>query len=243
MIYTTCSRRYLSFSGLVQFASAKQPQAADGREGRVPTGDVRNKWYFVMTSYDFPRGQPGQSQRFDPSRGPQRAACFLLAQRAKREESDALGSLRFLDGKPGSPLRAQASIQRQKTNRNHEGNMKKTEPKTSRHHGSSKRPNRFEVILTDEENSRLEELSTAAGVMKPTQLVRKLIMGGGTVNAALTVEERKLITDLGKMGTNIWQIRKDLMKHGTDSQLLKDLETMYEDFSEIKEYFKEMIKK
>ncbi len=189
----------------------------------------------------FPGDTPDKVSASTPP-GPSAHRLLFIRSAHEKGEPDALGSLRFLDGKPGSPLRAQASVLKQKTNRNHEGNMKETEPKTSRHHGSSKRPNRFEVILTDEENSRLEELSTAAG-MKPTQLVRKLIMGGGKVNAALTVEERKLITDLGKMGTNIWQIRKDLMKHGTDSQLLKDLETIYEDFSEMKEYFKKMIKK
>ena len=120
--------------------------------------------------------------------------------------------------------------------------MKETDQKTSRHHGSGKRPNRIEVILTDEENSRLEELSAAAGV-KPTQLVRKLIMGGGTVKAALTAEERKLITDLGKMGTNIWQIRKDLINYGLDEKAVSDIEAMYDEFAEIKEHFKAKLQK
>lgn len=119
--------------------------------------------------------------------------------------------------------------------------MKETDPKTSRHHGSGKRPNRIEVILTEEENSRLKELSTAAGV-KPTQLVRKLIMGG-TVNAALTAEERKLITDLGKMGTNIWQIRKDLINYGLDEKAVSDIEAMYDEFAQIKEHFKTKVQK
>ena len=117
---------------------------------------------------------------------------------------------------------------------------KKKEKKTGRH-GSAKRPNRIEVILTDEENSRLEELSTAAGV-KPTQLVRKLIMGG-TVKAALTAEERKLITDLSKMGTNIWQIRKDLINYGLDEKAVSDIESMYDEFAQIKEHFKTKVQK
>lgn len=119
--------------------------------------------------------------------------------------------------------------------------MKETDPKTSKHHGSGKRPNRIEVILNDEENSRLEELSAAAGV-KPTQLVRKLIMGG-TVKAALTAEERKLITDLGKMGTNIWQIRKDLINYGLDEKAVSDIEAMYDEFAEIKEHFRAKLQK
>lgn len=120
--------------------------------------------------------------------------------------------------------------------------MKETDQKTSKHHGSGKRPNRIEVVLTDEENSRLEELSAAAGV-KPTQFVRKLIMGGGTVKAALTSEERKLITNLGKIGTNIWQIRKDLINFGLDENALSDIDAMYDEFAKIKEHFKAKLQK
>ena len=131
--------------------------------------------------------------------------------------------------------------------------MKETDPKTSKHHGSGKRPNRIEVILNDEENSRLEELSAAAGV-KPTQLVRKLIMGGGTVKAALTAEERKLITDLGKMGTNIWKTRNTLIalineEEGNKQRIpdlqktIDELKTLYEEFADIKEHFKEKLQK
>lgn len=117
------------------------------------------------------------------------------------------------------------------------------EKKDNKHHGSKKRPHGFYITLSDFEYTKVMELTAKAGYQKPTQFLRQLLLHGGKVKAALTPEERKLITDLGRMGTNIWEIRKDLMKHGTDSQLLKDLETMYEDFSEIKEYFKKMIKK
>lgn len=57
---------------------------------------------------------PGESQRFDPSRGPQRISLLFACSARKKGEPDALGSLRFLDGKPGAPLRAQASVQKQK---------------------------------------------------------------------------------------------------------------------------------
>ena len=184
---------------------------------------------------------PGEKSALRPLPGPSAHRLLFACSARKKGEPDALGSLRFLDGKPGSPLRAQASVLKQKTNRSHEGTMKETDPKTSKHHGSGKRPNRIEVILTDEENSRLEELSAAAGV-KPTQLVRKLIMGG-TVKAALTAEERKLITDLGKMGTNIWQIRKDLINYGLDEKALSDIDAMYDEFAAIKEHFKAKLQK
>ena len=119
--------------------------------------------------------------------------------------------------------------------------MKATDQTTSRHHGSGKRPNRIEVILTDEEKSRLEELSTAAG-KKPTEYVRELILNG-KVDAALTAEERKLITDLSKMGTNIWQIRKDLINYGLDEKAVSDIEAMYDEFAKIKEHFKAKLQK
>lgn len=119
--------------------------------------------------------------------------------------------------------------------------MIETDPKTSKHHGSGKRPNRIEVILTDEEKSRLEELSTSAG-KKPTEYVRELILSG-KVDAALTAEERKLITDLGRMGTNIWQIRKDLINYGLDENAVTDIEAMYDEFAIIKEYFKAKLQK
>lgn len=129
--------------------------------------------------------------------------------------------------------------------------VEKKEKKKGRH-GSNKRPNRIEVILTDEENSRLEELSAAAGV-KPTQLVRKLIMGDGTVKAVLTAEERKSITDLGKMGTNIWKTRNTLIalfnEEEHNKQMISDLQktidevkTLYDEFAEIKNYFKTKLK-
>lgn len=37
-----------------------------------------------MTSYDFPRGLPGESPRFDPFRGPRRALAFPLAPLAEK---------------------------------------------------------------------------------------------------------------------------------------------------------------
>lgn len=185
---------------------------------------------------------PGEKSAHRPLPGPSAHRLLFIRSAHEKGEPDALGSLRFLDGKPGTLLRAQPSVLKQKTNRSHEGTMKEIDQKTSRHHGSGTRPNRIEVILTDEENSRLEALSAAAGV-KPTQLIRKLIMGSGTVKAALTAEERKLITDLSKMGTNIWQIRKDLINYGLDENALSDIDAMYDEFAKIKEHFKAKLQK
>lgn len=117
----------------------------------------------------------------------------------------------------------------------------KKEKKAGRH-GSKKRPYRIEVILTDEEKSRLDELSVAANE-KPAKYIRKLIMGGGTVKAALTAEERKSITDLRKIGTNIWEIRKNLINYGLDEKSIADIKAMYDEFAKIKDFYKEKLQK
>ena len=78
MIYTTCSRRYLSFSGLVQFASAKQPQAADGRGRKSPrrgraaqvVGHGAKLKTIVFARCGFPTGKPRRYGGLDRSRGP-----------------------------------------------------------------------------------------------------------------------------------------------------------------------------
>lgn len=120
--------------------------------------------------------------------------------------------------------------------------MKETSRNTTKHHGSGKRPNRLELTLTDDEKSRLDELSEAAG-MKPSQFLQKLIMTGGKVNAALTAEERKSITALSKIGTNIWEIRKEMINYGMDETTVSDIEVMYDDFAKIKEHFKSKVQK
>lgn len=115
-----------------------------------------------------------------------------------------------------------------------------TEKKKTGRHGSKRRPNRVEICFSDTEYSRVKELAEEANAVSLPEFVRLIVMFRGMVTAALTPEDRKLISDLGKMGTNLWEIRKDLMRHGTDKQLLADLESMYQDFKKIKDYYKEI---
>jgi len=118
-----------------------------------------------------------------------------------------------------------------------------TTAKTKKRHGSAKRPNRIEIPFSDEEFARVNELTAAAGYRKPTDFLRDLLLGEGIVKAVLTVEERKSITDLSKIGTNIWQIRKILFNNGLNEKAISDIETMYEEFAEIKNYFKAKLQK
>lgn len=112
----------------------------------------------------------------------------------------------------------------------------KKEKKTGRH-GSGKRPNRTEVYFTNEEWEKVKSLMAAAGEKSLPVFLRELALHEGTVVAALTVGEKKSITDLGKIGTNIWQIRKDLINYGLDEKAVADIEAMYVEFAKIKEYF------
>lgn len=118
----------------------------------------------------------------------------------------------------------------------------KKEKKTGRH-GSALRPNRTEVYFTNEEWEKVNSLMAAAGEKSLPVFLRELAINEGTVVAALTADERKLITDLSKMGTNIWQIRKDLINYGLDEKALSDIEAMYDEFAQIKEHFKAKLQK
>ena len=118
----------------------------------------------------------------------------------------------------------------------------KKEKKTGRH-GSNKRPHRTEVYFTDEEWEKVNSLMAAAGEKSLPVFLRELALHKGTVVAALSADERKSIADLGKIGTNIWQIRKDLINYGLDEKAASDIEAMYDEFAKIKEHFKAKLQK
>lgn len=131
----------------------------------------------------------------------------------------------------------------------------KTTKKTSKgRHGSAKRPHRTEVYFTDREYARVQELSEEVGAASLPEFVRHIVMHRGKVTAPLTAEERKSITDLHKIGTNIWKTRNalialmientELKKKIPDLQKIVDeLKTIQEDFAEINEHFKEKVQK
>lgn len=117
------------------------------------------------------------------------------------------------------------------------------EKKNTKHHGSKKRPNRMEILFNDEEFAKVYKLTKQAGFNKPTKFLREFLLHKGKVKAALTPEERKSITNLGQIGTNIWNIRKELMKHGTNKTVLSKLENMIKEFAKIRDYFKKIVQK
>ena len=111
----------------------------------------------------------------------------------------------------------------------------------SRHHGSAKRPYRLEVSFSEEEWTALAALANNVGEKKIPAFARKLLLGGGTVVARITPEDRKDIGQLGKIGGNLWQLRKDLNNFGADGKLLSDLDTFYNEFAKILTYFRTKI--
>ena len=129
----------------------------------------------------------------------------------------------------------------------------KKEKKTGRH-GSGLRPHRTEVYFTDKEWENVNSLMAFAGEKSLPVFLRELAINKGTVIAALTEDERKSITDLGKMGTNIWKTRNTLIalinENKENKQMIPELQktidelkTLYDEFAEIKNYFKEKVQK
>ncbi len=118
----------------------------------------------------------------------------------------------------------------------------KTKTKQTRHHGSSKRPNRLEISLNDDEMKTVVELATKAGMTKIPTFARKLLLGGGVIPAPITPDDRKDINQLSKIGSNLWRLRKDLEDFGVDPELLRDLELFKIKFKKILDYYIEKIK-
>ena len=115
--------------------------------------------------------------------------------------------------------------------------------KASKHHGSAKRPHRLEVSFSDGEWDTLAALAKKAGEKKVPAFARKLILGGGVIEARVTPEDRKDIAQLGKIGGNLWQLRKDLNNYGIDEKLSDDLEKFHAEFAKILSYFRAKIEK
>ena len=122
------------------------------------------------------------------------------------------------------------------------------EPKTTsasqtRRHGSEKRPHRLEITFSDTEWKTVNALAKKADQDKLPAFVRKLILGGGILEAAVSAQDRRDICHLSRIATNLWQLRKDLLNYGVDEQLSKDLETFRGEFANILMYYRSKIEK
>ena len=114
----------------------------------------------------------------------------------------------------------------------------------SRHHGSAKRPYRLEISFSDEEMKKVMAMAKKAGdENRVPSFIRKLVLGGGVIEARVTPEDRKDIAQLGKIGGNLWQLRKDLNNFGIDEKLSEDLEKFHAEFAKILSYFRAKIEK
>jgi len=119
-----------------------------------------------------------------------------------------------------------------------------TDIKVSKHHGSAKRPNRLELTFSDEEMKKVKAMARKAGEEKRVpSFARKLILGGGVIEARVTPEDRRDIAQLGKIGGNLWQLRKDLNNFGIDEKLSDDLEMFHAEFANILAYYRAKIEK
>lgn len=119
-----------------------------------------------------------------------------------------------------------------------------TDIKANKHHGSAKRPNRLELSFSDEEMKMVEAMARKAGEEKRVSaFARKLILGGGVIEARVTPEDRKYIAQLGDIVGNLWQLRKDLNNYGIEEKLSDDLEMFHAEFAKILSCFRAKIEK
>lgn len=176
-----------------------------------------------MTRCGFPRGTARKKPNPSPNIGAQ--LTLLFARFARKKGSDK---------KPGAQLRS-------RTFSGIINNMEGKE-KTTRH-GSLKRPHRLEVTFSDREWQAVQALASKAGTDKIAAVVRNLVLCKGTVIAAITAEDRRNIAQLSKIGTNLWQLRKELLNWGVDDSFLRDLETFRAEFQNIISSFREKIEK
>lgn len=122
-------------------------------------------------------------------------------------------------------------------------NEKDIQQKASKHHGSARRPHRIEVTFSDTEWENMTALTKKAGEKRVPTFARKLLLGGGTVIAAVTPEDRKEIAQLSKIGSNLWQLRKDLNNYGMDEKMSKDLDAFQRIFAKVLLHYREKIEK
>lgn len=117
------------------------------------------------------------------------------------------------------------------------------ENKNTKHHGSAKRPHRMEVTFSEQEWEKLTGLAAVSGEKSLSKFARKAILNSGVVEAAVTAEDRREIGKLGKIGANLWSLRKQLLNAGMDEITLKDFQMFYEEFAKIIRYYRAKIDK
>lgn len=110
------------------------------------------------------------------------------------------------------------------------------ENKSTRHHGSKKRPNTYTLSLTDDERDRALMQAKKAKVKGIPALARKLLNKGAKIVAPLSEEERKAIAQLAKIGPNLWQLCLALRNRGVDNDLAEDLESFRDEMKDILNY-------
>jgi len=119
----------------------------------------------------------------------------------------------------------------------------KTETAKTKHHGSLRRPNRLELSFTDAEFRTLSDLADEAGAKKLAAFARKLILGGSVIEAAVTADDRRDISQLSKIGSNLWELRKRLIMQGLDNHFVADLDSFYKEFAAILKYYRTKLEK
>ena len=111
------------------------------------------------------------------------------------------------------------------------------ENKETKHHGSKKRPHRMEVTFSDEEWKILQKKAKESGEKTISNFARTCVLNNG-ITAIISDQERNEIAQLSKIGSNLWELRKQLYNAGIDGQILHDLELFRQKFAKVIEYYK-----
>ena len=98
----------------------------------------------------------------------------------------------------------------------------------------------MEITFSDEEWEKIKEMVAASGENTISKFARMCLLNAGVV-AIISDEDYRKITQLSKIGSNIWELRQQLYNAGVDGQILKDLETFRQQFSKILEFYKDKI--
>ena len=100
-------------------------------------------------------------------------------------------------------------------------------------HGSELRPRRVEITFSEDEYERISALADQAGEKSVAKFIRQYVLKRRQLKARLSETDKKNIDNLHKIGTNIWQIRKDIMSFGIDDKVIDDLAQMKSEFYQL----------
>ena len=98
----------------------------------------------------------------------------------------------------------------------------------------------MEVTFSDKEWKILQKKAKDSGEKTISNYARICLLNNNII-IEISDEERSEIAQLSKIGSNLWELRKQLYNAGIDGQILRDLELFRQKFAKVIEYYKAKI--